>query len=530
MPKKEGKSHFYGRTISVVDDLSVDEQLYLYRKTAELKQLIREGGDTSDFRIDDPELGVYLMFFENSTRTKESFRNAAAFHNVKLNNFDAQTSSFNKSESIGDTIKMLFGYSNRSVFIMRTAQEGVCSMLDELLGEYAKKIGYDKPAFLNGGDGKHEHPTQEFLDEYTFLEKKGWDNSEIHIALTGDLFHGRTVHSKVDGLKVFKKVKVDLIAPEDLSLPEHYEQRMIDNNYEVRRFDSIDDYFEQSSVADIWYFTRLQLERMGDEVKEKAKYLRAAVTFREEFMSKLPEGTKFYHPLPRHKVYPVIPGFLDRTPLNGWDEQSMNGYFTRIIEIGMVAGKIGNDFEGTAKSFAKIKKEFIEEIPVTRKSKVQDRYKVGIKPVEEGIVIDHIGRGEELDHIWNLIDRIRRILSLNCRSSHGVFHTSDPDDFKGIISLPDVLSFDEKELKKLAAIAPGCTLNIIENSSVKKKYRLHMPPRIYNFDEISCKNENCISHPSEHENIATDFYRSSETTFICRFCDTSHKYHEIWDI
>ena len=526
----EGKSHFNGRTIAVVNDLSVDEQLYLYKKTAELKRLIQNGGDTSGFRINDPELGVYLMFFENSTRTKESFRNAAAFHNVKLNNFDAQTSSFNKKESIGDTIKMLFGYSKRSLFIMRTAQEGVCAMLDELLGEYADKIGYDKPSFINGGDGKHEHPTQEFLDEFTFLEKKNWKNEEIHIVLTGDLFHGRTVHSKVDGLKIFKKVKVDLIAPDDLSLPDNYELRMVENGFEVRKFESIEEYFNQSSIADIWYFTRLQLERMGDEVKEKAKYLRNAVTFNEKYKDLLPEGTKFYHPLPRHKVHPVVPGFLDRTELNGWDEQSMNGYFTRIIEIGMVAGKIGLDFKGTAKSIEKLKSDFIEEMPVTRESKIQDRYKVGIKPVEEGIVIDHIGKSEDLDHIWNLIDRIRRILKLNCRSSHGVFHCSDPDKFKGIISLPDIILFDEKELKKLAAIAPGCTLNIIKDSSVKKKYRVHMPPRIYNFDEISCKNENCISHPSEHENIATDFHRSSRTTFICRFCDTSHKYDEIWDI
>ncbi len=526
----EKKSLFYGRTIAVVNDLSVDEQLYLYRKTAELKKLIQNGGDTSRFRINDPELGIYLMFFENSTRTKESFRNAASFHNIKLNIFDAQTSSFNKKESIGDTVKMLFGYSNRSLFIIRSSQEGVCTMLDELIGDYAGKIGYDKPSFINAGDGKHEHPTQEFLDEYTFLEKKDWDNEEIHIALTGDLFHGRTVHSKVDGLKIFKNVRVDLIAPEDLALPAGYEARMVENGFSVRKYESIEEYMKQSSIADIWYFTRLQLERMGEEVKEKAKYLREAVTFKEKYIDSLPDKTKFYHPLPRHKVYPVIPGFLDKTELNGWDEQSMNGYFTRIIEIGITGGKIGDDFTGEHKKKENNRTDFIEQMPVLKKSRVEDRYKVGIKPVEDGIVIDHIGRGEKLDHIWNLIDRIRRILTLNCRSSHGVFHTSDPKMFKGIISLPDIHSFNEKELKKLSAIAPGCTINIIEDSSVRKKYRLHMPPRIFNFGEISCKNENCISHPSEHENIATDFYRSDNSTFICRFCDTSYKYHEIWDI
>ena len=31
--------------------------------------------------------------------------------------------------------------------------------------------------------------------------RAGWDTSSIHLALLGDLFHGRTVHSKVDGLR-----------------------------------------------------------------------------------------------------------------------------------------------------------------------------------------------------------------------------------------------------------------------------------------------------------------------------------------
>jgi hypothetical protein len=48
---------------------------------------------------------------ENSTRTRESFRNAGKFLGARVNVFDAATSSFNKNESITDAIKMLFGYS-----------------------------------------------------------------------------------------------------------------------------------------------------------------------------------------------------------------------------------------------------------------------------------------------------------------------------------------------------------------------------------------------------------------------------------
>ena len=81
-------------------------------------------------------------------------------------------------------------------------------------------------------------------------------------------------------------------------------------------------------------FTRLQLERMGESVLEKAQSLREAVTFRQDMLGKIPEGTRFYHPLPRDRLYPTNPTFLDELPLNGWDGQSANGYWTRIAILG----------------------------------------------------------------------------------------------------------------------------------------------------------------------------------------------------
>ncbi|TXT41797.1 MAG: aspartate carbamoyltransferase [Spirochaetes bacterium] len=303
----ERNGPFKGRTIAVVNDLSLDEQRYLYRKTRQLKEAARTGGDLKPFKIDDRNYQVYLIFMEDSTRTRESFRNAAKFLGCRTNMFDTATSSFNKNESITDAIKMLYGYSTDSCFILRTKLEGVCRWLQDALGRYAEVSGGPVPGFINGGDGKHEHPTQEFLDEFSFLEQRSWNEDHIHLALTGDLYHGRTVHSKADGLRVFKHVEVDLIAPELLSMPPYYVDKMKANGYEVRIFESLDEYLASGKVAPIWYFTRLQMERMGEAVLERAPYLRRSVTFRKDMLGLLPEGARFYHPLPRDRENPTNP-------------------------------------------------------------------------------------------------------------------------------------------------------------------------------------------------------------------------------
>ena len=104
-------------------------------------------------------------------------------------------------------MKMLFGYSDRSLFVVRSQQEGLCRWLHDALGTYADRVDMPRPNFINAGDGKHEHPTQEFLDEFSFLEQQNWKRDHIRIALVGDLFHGRTVHTKADGLKIFSSVR-----------------------------------------------------------------------------------------------------------------------------------------------------------------------------------------------------------------------------------------------------------------------------------------------------------------------------------
>eukprot|EP00392_Amoebophrya_sp_AT5.2_P011644 g11723.t1 len=402
-----------GRTLAKISDFSLSEQLFLYDRARQLKSSVVgsqteqgnikiEKSTIDSMRLEDARRKTaYLIFMENSTRTKESFRNAALFHDVKVNDFDCATSSFAKGETITDCLKMLVGYSEEQSLLGSGDQVvedevGVAKRNNSQKGapqcqKFCPRHRLPAPSFINAGDGKHEHPTQELLDEFTFLEHLRFDRTRIHIALVGDLFHGRTVHSKVDGLKVFESVHVDLIAPDELAMPEHYVERMrdADHCFVVRKFASIDEYLKTSSssctssnysttsaatataaadeekglvpdeereqgssaprpgVAPIWYFTRLQLERMSQAVQDKSVELRKAVTFSPERHQTLidVERTKFYHPLPRDSRHPVIPFEIDDTTLNGWDQQSRNGYFVRTMLLAMVGGKFDEGYQ-----------------------------------------------------------------------------------------------------------------------------------------------------------------------------------------
>jgi aspartate carbamoyltransferase len=525
---------FNGRSLAVIDDLTISERRYLFEKTKVLKEalLIDDRKTLAEFRIDDPDFGIYEVFLEDSTRTRESFRNAAKFHRAKVSDLATDSSSFNKGESYADTFNTLAGYHN-TVFIIRSKLEGVCRWLEEEASLYAERNSIArKPAFINAGDGKHEHPTQELLDEFTFLEDNGWDTSSIHLALVGDLYHGRTVHSKADGMRLFDSVKIDLIAPPELAMPESYRMKMEDNGFQVRIFDSIDTYLNQDDIADKWYFTRPQLERMGEQILKRQDELRAKVTFRKSHSEKLPSGTKFYHPLPRHRVHPTIPTFLDETPLNGWERQSINGMYVRIVLLALVAGKIGHDFTGIAKERKRVDEEYIVQVEASNlhASEKEENYSEGVRPIRDGLVIDHICKGDDPATIRRHMALISKVMGLDDGKGGEWISTSKKDEqkFKGIIFRPGARTLDRKDLKRLAAVAAGCTLNIIHDGRVAEKYRTHLPPRIYNFDDLSCNNEACISHPAHAEGAPARFIRTRDNRYACVYCGTVHTFKEIW--
>jgi aspartate carbamoyltransferase len=570
--------------------------MLLYQKARELKDAIRirDEGAIAKFRLQDAQAAAYLIFMEDSTRTKESFRNAAGFHGLKVNVFDSSTSSFQKSETITDTLKMLVGYSyGPSIFIIRSKIEGVCRWLEESMAAYTNTSGLPLPSFLNAGDGKHEHPTQEFLDEFSFLEHNNWDTSSIHLAVIGDLYHGRTVHSKADGLRIYDNVEVDCIAPDVLGLPSAYEERMLTAGFKVRKFQSLDEYLAQPKVAKIWYFTRLQLERMGEDVQSRALALNAAVTFRREFVAQLPEGTRFFHPLPRDSRHPNPPFWLDDTPLNAWDQQSRNGYFTRIVLLGMVGGSIGGDFSpppprqlpdrllvGEDTDWVNIE----PKLPKTVEAAADGSY---VK-IDNGVILSGICRGEPIAEIWRRLPWLHAVLDpgKEHRGQQLVRNLPGSSESEGVVALygfegerrapsedgADVASLvgiegaslacfggdlsDRNLLRKLAALAPGSTLSVVVGGNTARRIPLGAPPRrIRGLADTVCANTMCISRSENGQrDVPPCFERaegarrrklrreasagetsntlraSEDWVFVCRYCEWRHAYTEIWKL
>ncbi|MCQ2958457.1 MAG: hypothetical protein MJ180_06135, partial [Candidatus Gastranaerophilales bacterium] len=107
---------------------------------------------------------VCIMFFENSTRTKISFEMAAKNLGMKVINFDTQTSSINKGESLKETMENLYFIGVNGV-IIRTSDDNLVKNLVENVS-YPIKL-------LNAGTGKSSHTTQALLDYFTMKEKLG---------------------------------------------------------------------------------------------------------------------------------------------------------------------------------------------------------------------------------------------------------------------------------------------------------------------------------------------------------------------
>eukprot|EP01060_Flectonema_neradi_P011806 TRINITY_DN1878_c2_g2_i1.p1 TRINITY_DN1878_c2_g2~~TRINITY_DN1878_c2_g2_i1.p1 ORF type:complete len:583 (+),score=98.45 TRINITY_DN1878_c2_g2_i1:48-1796(+) len=574
---------FGGRTIHLVSDLSLHEQLYLYEKTRILKggdpkstQLLTGCTDTKKDLADKTkgsEAAMYLMFAEDSTRTKDSFRNAAQYHGMKVTDFTDAKDVFGK-ETVTDVVKMLNSYNtNRSLFVIRSPMEGVCRWLESAVGSKSDT----NPSFINAGDGRHTHPTLEFVDIFSLLEMKNFDRSTIHLALVGDLLNGRTAHSKVDGLKIFEDVTIDLVAHKDVAYPIEYRAKMQTNGFKVREFSSIEEYLSQSSVADVWSYSRVQTSRMSEEAKANEDAIRRAVTFKSAWRSKLPEGCRFLQTLPRDRVKPLIPFDLDSDSLAAWEVASGNGYWVRIVLLGMLLGTLGKDFVPQSPKPSELvppinptAPDFVRSAPAEQGEKDA----AALLPLDNGVFIDEISQGAEPGVCWHTIESIRMVMRWTGLGSQGVY-LSENDRHKAVMSLPGTTKADlgENDLKLLAAIAPGSKVNFIENGKISSRYELSTPPRIYGIPNVGCNNVNCVSHKlsnqpdvkpdlvrvpfyvstalkcklpayeirlsgqmaglsldggSDTEDMSSADVGSGHHLFVCRYCMWPHFYSDIW--
>lgn len=133
-----------------------------------------------------PELSnkvVGMLFFENSTRTRVSFEQAAHYLRMKTSSFAAGASSMSKGETLKDTILTL-RYERLDALVIRHRMSGAPNFASKWFGG----------PVVNAGDGQHEHPTQALGDALTIMERKG-SLKNLIVSIVGDMEHSRVARS-----------------------------------------------------------------------------------------------------------------------------------------------------------------------------------------------------------------------------------------------------------------------------------------------------------------------------------------------
>ena len=178
---------------------------------------------------------------------------------------------------------------------------------------------------VNAGDGGHNHPTQTLADLLTIHREKGrLDN--LTIGFCGDLKFGRTVHSLINAMTRYENIKLVLISPEELKLPDYVVEDIIKKyNIECVETTSLEEYMGE---LDILYMTRVQKERFFNEqdyIRLKDSYI-----LTPEKMELAKSDMSVLHPLPRVNEISVE---VDKDPRACYFKQTLNGKLMRMALI-----------------------------------------------------------------------------------------------------------------------------------------------------------------------------------------------------
>ncbi|HYC35384.1 MAG TPA: aspartate carbamoyltransferase [Usitatibacter sp.] len=267
------------------------------------------------------------LFFEPSTRTRVSF--GAAF--CRLGGAVCDTTGFTfssmaKGESIADTSRVISGYVD--AVVVRHPEQG----------SVAKFAAATHVPVINGGDGPGEHPTQALLDLYTVRQefaRLGKKLDGAHVAMVGDLRHGRTVHSLIRLLSLYRGMRFSLVAPAGLEMPPELAGLARDRGHRVRESATP---AEGVRNPDILYATRIQKERMAGEGLEA--YPASFRIDRAAVKALCAADTVILHPLPRDSTPGAndLADDLDRDPRLAIFRQADNGIPVRMAIFAILLG------------------------------------------------------------------------------------------------------------------------------------------------------------------------------------------------
>ncbi len=264
-----------------------------------------------------------MLYFEQpSTRTFLSFESAVqnmGMDVVEIRN--VQTSSAVKGESDMDAFRTFSSYAD--VVIIRSKDAELAQRVADHFDSTMRPI-----PVISAGSGTEHHPTQALLDIYTLhrsMRKVGGIDGKT-IALVGDLLRGRTIHSLCHLLSNYRGVKLLLVSPPELSMPQEILAFLNDAGIQ---YEVTEDFDAAVAEANAIYMTRCQNEYGGVGGEDSSARFR----FEKRHLDMLRPWAFVMHPLPRRDE--IDPACDNDERVMIW-RQARNGMWVRSALLYMM--------------------------------------------------------------------------------------------------------------------------------------------------------------------------------------------------
>jgi aspartate carbamoyltransferase catalytic subunit len=260
---------------------------------------------------------IVTLFFENSTRTRNSFDLATRKLGGGSLGVAVANSSVAKGETLIDTA--------RNIVAMRAH----CLVVRHSSAGSSDFLARSQPVpVINAGDGFREHPTQGLLDAFTIEEKLGTVRGK-RVVILGDIAHSRVARSNIHVLKKLG-ASVAVCGPPTL-LPPKPEALGVDYAYRPE---------ELLPKADVVMALRIQLERQNRmQIPSVSEYARVWGLNRER-AKLLKKGAIILHPGPINRGVEIDTEVADGSHSVILD-QVFNGVLVRMAVLAAVCNPEG---------------------------------------------------------------------------------------------------------------------------------------------------------------------------------------------
>ena len=257
---------------------------------------------------------IVNLFLEPSTRTLKSFELAEKRLSADSISMGGSTSSVVKGESLADTTQTIDAM-NVDMFVVRARLAGTPQVITQNTDAIV----------INGGDGKHQHPTQAMLDLYTIREHFGHLDG-LKVAIVGDLAHSRVCGSLAPALKTMG-ADVTLVAPPTFQVGDP-------TWFGCNQTNHLDDVIEDMDVV---YMLRVQLERMeGAAIPSRREYNRLyGLSLERE--ARMKPNAIICHPGPMNRGMEIDAEVADCARSRILDQVNA-GVLTRMAEMYLLLG------------------------------------------------------------------------------------------------------------------------------------------------------------------------------------------------